>query len=98
MAPDSSATSGSTTARIAWSPPLSNGGQAISGYTARLYDAGGALIRTSGTLTTATTSYTFTGLANGTGYLVDVFASSDASVVDFPEPVGPVMSTRPRGR
>jgi hypothetical protein len=67
-----SATPGNTQVALAWSAPASNGGSAITGYTATA-SPGGATCSTSGALTC-----TVTGLTNGTAYSFTVKATNAA--------------------
>jgi hypothetical protein len=66
------ATPGSAQASLTWTAPTSNGGSAVTGYvvTPFIGTSAGAPISTGST----TTSYTYTGLVNGTGYTFRVAA------------------------
>ncbi len=66
-----------TAAVVAWLAPTSNGGAAISGYTASAYSAssGGTL---SSSCTTTSLSCSIAGLTNGTTYYVSVVATNAA--------------------
>ncbi|NBR00134.1 MAG: hypothetical protein EBT97_06695 [Actinobacteria bacterium] len=66
------ATAGDGRAGVAWSAPLSNGGAAITGYTATAAAAGSA----TGTCTTTGTSCIVPGLTNGVTYSVTVTATN----------------------
>ncbi len=55
---------------VSWTAPASNGGSAITGYTAST--------NTGATCTSASTSCTITGLTNGTSYTVTVYATNAA--------------------
>ena len=72
-------TSGNQKLGVTWTAPTSNGGAAISGYTATA-TPGGA------TCTSSSTSCTISGLTNGTAYQVVVTASNavGASVASSP--------------
>ena len=68
---------GQSSAIVAWSAPSSNGGSAITGYTARAFtvSTGGSA---SATCTTANLTCTITGLTNGTTYYIAVVATNAA--------------------
>jgi surface protein len=70
-----SATAGSTQATVSWTAPASNGGSAITGYTATA-TASGQTTRTC--TTTGATSCTVTGLVDGITYSVTVAATNTA--------------------
>jgi hypothetical protein len=64
------ATAGNAQIALAWTAPSSNGGSAITGYTVEYTPSGGSA-QTVSTGSTST-SYTLTGLTNGTAYTVRV--------------------------
>lgn len=73
------AVAGNTTLAVSWTAPASDGGSAITGYTARAWSAasGGSIVRSCTALSTAT-SCTVTSLVNGTAYYVDAIATNVA--------------------
>ena len=75
------ATPGNTQVSLAWTAPSAPGTYAISGYTVEYTPAGGSA-QTVNTGSTSTT-YTLTGLTNGTAYTVRVAALSAAGTGAF---------------
>jgi titin len=67
------ATGGDASAAVMWTPPASNGGSAITGYTVTSAP-GGITASAAGNVTSATVS----GLTNGTGYTFTVTATNVA--------------------
>ncbi len=88
----------SSSAAISWIAPTSNGGAAISSYTASAFNANGTVASTcrttSGTNTAAPTNCTVTGLTNGLTYTVSVVASNGTSTST---PSTPAVSVTPVG-
>lgn len=72
-----SVSAGQTSAVISWAAPVSNGGLAITGYTAKAYTAsiGGA---SAATCTTTALTCSISGLTNGTTYYMAVVATNAA--------------------
>ena len=70
-----SVVAGQQAVTVTWTAPSSTNGSAITGYTARAYNAasGGSLISS---CTTATLSCTIGTLTNGTTYYIDVIATN----------------------
>lgn len=67
-----SATAGNAQLALTWTAPASNGGSAITGYTVEYTPSGGS--PATANTGSAATSYTLTGLTNGTSYTVRVRA------------------------
>jgi len=90
-----SATAGNTEIAVAFSAPASNGGAAITGYTAKATPAVGSTITATGT----SSPITITGLTNGTAYNVALFAtnikgnSTDATHGSSVTPILPITLT-----
>jgi hypothetical protein len=72
------ATAGSGSVSLAWTPPASNGGAAISGYSIYRGTSPGGENSTPVAANVTTTSFTDTGLANGTTYYYKVAAVNAA--------------------
>ena len=102
---------GNASVAVSWTAPISDGGSAITGYTATAYTAAGVAIspaRTCSPSPATALSCTVGGLLNGTAYTFRVVArntagagavsAASASVTPFGYvPVGPfrIMDTRP---
>lgn len=69
---------GPASAIVSWTAPTSNGGSAVTGYTATAYSAstGGTVSGTA--CTTASLTCTITGLTNGTTYYISAVATNVA--------------------
>ena len=66
------AVAGDASATVNWTPPLDNGGTAITSYTVSAYTSAGLVSST--TVAGTSTSATYTGLTNGTTYWFTVAA------------------------
>lgn len=92
-----SATAGNQSTTVTWLAPLSNGGSAVTSFSARAWDAaiGGSFGSRACTPTPATgLTCTITGLTNGSTYYVDVIA---ANVIGPSAPSSPRVATQPVG-
>lgn len=69
-------TGGDGSVTVAWSAPSSNGGSAITGYTATAYDATSGGSSQGSCTTTAATTCTISSLTNGTTHYVEVTATN----------------------
>ena len=70
------ATADDTVSSVTWTAPASNGGSAITGYTATAVPTDGSLPTRTCTATAPTTSCPLTGLTNGATYTVTVTATN----------------------
>ena len=70
------ATPGNTQVALVWAAPLENGGSAVTGYTVQVSSNSGATWSTMANV--VGTSYTATGLTNGTSYAFRVLAVNGA--------------------
>ena len=88
------ATGGNSAATVTWTPPASNGGAPITGYTVKALDATGTLV---GTVTVAgnVTSGTVTGLTNGTAVTLQVMATNVLGTGPASAPSNAVTPTAP---
>jgi predicted RNA-binding protein with TRAM domain len=96
------AASDSASADVSWVAPLSNGGSAITGYTATAYTTSRGTTAVGTACTTTTLGCTVTGLINGTTYYIGVVATNAAgsgyvsnplqSVVPVARPGAPTLT------
>ena len=71
---------------ITWTPPASDGGSAITSYVITATDSSGNTITKTITGNDATSSYTLTGLTNGTAYTISVVPVNAAGASAQPGP------------
>ena len=81
-------TAGNASANLSWTAPASNGGSAITSY--RITPYIGAAAQTPVVTPTAATSYTVTGLTNGTTYTFTVAATNVAGTGPDSTPSPPI--------
>jgi titin len=87
------ATAGNSQVSLTWVAPTDNGGSSITGYhVERAIGAGGTWTRVA---TVATSSYTATGLTNGTTYAFRVLATNAAGAGAATEPILATPATTP---
>jgi predicted phage tail protein len=92
------AAAGNAQVTLSWRPPTSNGGAAIIGYDVYMGTSPGGEGRSSVSGMIGGTSFTVTGLANGTTYYFTVDAVNDANLHSAPSaevsarPVAPVTA------
>jgi hypothetical protein len=91
------ATPGNTQVALAWAAPLDNGGSAITGYTIQVSSNSGATWSTMANV--VGTTYTATGLTNGTSYAFRVLAvngggAGSASAPDVAVPFAAASGVR----
>ena len=94
------ATAGNASVAVTWAAPASNGGSAVTSYTARAWTAtaDGSIVSSCQPSPLTALACTITGLANATTYYVDAVATNGAGVGAAPvariaaTPVAPVVS------
>ena len=87
------ATAGALSATVNWTPPVSDGGSAITGYTVRVVDALGVQVGALQPAAAGTTSLVVTGLLNGTTYRFRVQAVNVAGSSALSGASNPVTPT-----
>jgi hypothetical protein len=86
------ATAGIASALVTWTPPVSDGGSPITGYSVRVVDATNTQVGVLHPAVAGATSLNVTGLANGTAYSFQVLASNAQGPGAFSAPSNTVTT------